>query len=272
MKFDGKNLEEVLAAQKRYVEEWVSHGEVEASIADFSECQLRGIDFSRRDLSEADFSGCYLIECKFNDANLHSANFRNATLEEVEFKSTKMTCVDFENARIDVSIFEDVSLYYANFHNAQLMYTDINHSRINDDTCLCGLRLHKVKNMPYVPMVCPEEGEFIGWKACDYGYSDFHKSQTVIVKLRIPADAKRSSALGRKCRASKAEVLAVYDLDGNELDPAITPHSFFNDNFMYHVGAIVEPTVPFEENRWEECAPGIHFFINRREAIEYVSV
>ena len=25
----------------------------------------------------------------------------------------------------------------------------------------------------------------------------------------------------------------------------------------------------FCENRWNECAPGIHFFINRQEAINY---
>lgn len=39
-------------------------------------------------------------------------------------------------------------------------------------------------------------------------------------------------------------------------------------NFVYTVGATVE--VPdFDDNRWSECAPGIHFFIDRRAAVEY---
>lgn len=39
-------------------------------------------------------------------------------------------------------------------------------------------------------------------------------------------------------------------------------------DFVYEVGKIV--TAPnFWENRWEECAPGIRFFINRQEAVEY---
>lgn len=37
---------------------------------------------------------------------------------------------------------------------------------------------------------------------------------------------------------------------------------------MYTVGKIV--TVDnFDTNRYEECAPGIHFFITRKEAVDY---
>src|SRR4051812_20850243 len=39
----------------------------------------------------------------------------------------------------------------------------------------------------------PEEGQFIGWKKCE---------DSAIVKLRIPADAKRSHGSERKCRCS----------------------------------------------------------------------
>ena len=39
-------------------------------------------------------------------------------------------------------------------------------------------------------------------------------------------------------------------------------------NFVYTVGATVE--VPdFDDDRWNEYAPGIHFFIDRRAAVEY---
>lgn len=47
-----------------------------------------------------------------------------------------------------------------------------------------------------------------------------------------------------------------------------TVRSDYDQNFVYTVGATVE--VPdFDDNRWGECALGIHFFIDRRAAVEY---
>lgn len=44
--------------------------------------------------------------------------------------------------------------------------------------------------------------------------------------------------------------------------------SYFDSCFVYRIGEIVE--VPdFDDNRWNECAPGIHFFMDRQDAVEY---
>jgi len=44
--------------------------------------------------------------------------------------------------------------------------------------------------------------------------------------------------------------------------------SDYDDDFIYKVGeAVTEPK--FYEDRFKECAEGIHFFINRQEAVEY---
>nr|DAE41777.1 MAG TPA: hypothetical protein [Caudoviricetes sp.] len=41
-----------------------------------------------------------------------------------------------------------------------------------------------------------------------------------------------------------------------------------DSKFIYKVGEIV--TVDdFDDNRWNECSTGIHFFINRQEAVNY---
>lgn len=104
---------------------------------------------------------------------------------------------------------------------------------------------------------CPTEGSFIGWK----------KASGHIVKLRIPEDARRSSATGHKCRCDKAYVMEIQNMDGTKATED-TVRSDYGQNFVYTVGATVE--VPdFDDNRWSECAPGIHFFIDRREAVEY---
>jgi hypothetical protein len=92
------------------------------------------------------------------------------------------------------------------------------------------------------------EGDLIGYKKLAGG---------TICKLLIPKDAKRSNATGRKCRAEYAVVL-----EGE----GVSQH---DSAFTYKVSETVRPREPFCEDRWEECASGIHFFITRDEAEEY---
>ena len=109
----------------------------------------------------------------------------------------------------------------------------------------------------FYPLQCPETGSFIGYK----------KAADKIVMLEICADAKRSSATSRKCRCSKAKVLSITHLDGS--DSGLTEvKSNYSKEFVYRVGEVAE--VPdFDDNRWNECAAGIHFFITREEAVRY---
>ena len=90
----------------------------------------------------------------------------------------------------------------------------------------------------------------------------------VIVKLLIPADVQRSNGTGRKCRASTARVLDLQDKQGNSLPPDTTAYSEYDTDFTYKKGETVH-VENFDTNRWNECAPGIHFFITRIEAVAY---
>ena len=131
----------------------------------------------------------------------------------------------------------------ANLSGANLSYADLSGVKANVYTT--GFYL-----------ACPEEGAFIGFKKC---------RGERIVKLFIPEDAKRSSATSRKCRCSKASVLDIVNQDGTHPDTAVSGRLAV---FTYRVGETVE--VPdFDEDRWEECAAGIHFFLTRAEAEEY---
>lgn len=103
---------------------------------------------------------------------------------------------------------------------------------------------------------CPEEGAFIGWKKV-YDY---------IVKLMIPEDAKRSSATSRKCRCEKAIVLEIKHMTtGEEVQEII---NWSHTKTLYKVGTVVLPD-SWDDNRWNECSHGIHFFITRDEAVRY---
>ena len=114
------------------------------------------------------------------------------------------------------------------------------------------------KDVPYIPLRCPSDGAFIGWK----------RLKDVLIKLEIPADAKRSSATTSKCRCEKAKVLGFYNALGTEeLD--IT--ELVNDRYekcRYVKGEMVYPDY-FDDNRWDGCSHEIHFFINKQDAINY---
>ena len=88
-----------------------------------------------------------------------------------------------------------------------------------------------------------------------------------LVKLEIPEDARRCSATTTKCRCDKALVVEIRRIsDGEQID-AITNTSYV-PNITYKVGEMVFPD-SFDEDRWNECSHGIHFFIDKQEAINY---
>ena len=162
-------------------------------------------------------------------------------------------CEGWEDMRANLC---DADLSYANLRGANLYGAN-----------LYGADLRGTKNLPYIPMVCPEEGKFIGWKKAEVEGEEENHYRKVIVKLEIPASAKRSSATTRKCRCDKAKVLEIYSLDGTVAKERKC-YSGYNNDFIYEVGKTVKVD-DFNKDRWNECSQGIHFFINRQEAINY---
>ena len=156
---------------------------------------------------------------------------------------------DLRNAYLRNAYLRDADLSGAVLSGADL------HNAYLHNADLSGADLHNAKNIKY-PMACPEKGSFVGWKKCLGG---------LIVELEICADAKRSSATGRKCRCDKAKVISITTPEGTPVDSAI---SQYTETFAYRVGETVSVD-DFDDNRWNECAPGIHFFITRQEAVDY---
>ena len=175
-------------------------------------------------------------------ANLRGADLRGANLRGADLYGADLYGAD---------------LYGANLYGADLYGADLRGANLRGAD-LRGADLRGAKNVPFVPTVCPDVGGFIAWKKVHGG---------LIVKLEIPADARRSSATGRKCRADKARVLAIENPDGSTAE-ATEAVSYHDHEFIYRVGETVEEP-KFCTDRFNECAEGIHFFINRQEAVEY---
>ena len=189
-----------------------------------------------------------VLEAIRRGANLRDANLRDADLRDANLRDANLCNADLCDANLCGANLCGADLYGADLRDADLRGADLR------DADLCGAYLCGAKGCY---LSCPTEGSFIGWK----------KASGHIVKLRIPEDARRSSATGHKCRCDKAYVMEIQNMDGTKATED-TVRSDHDKNFVYTVGATVE--VPdFDDNRWSECAPGIHFFIDRRAAVEY---
>ena len=219
--------------------------------ASFIGANLSSAIFSCADAHEADFSYANLSSAIFSCADLSWADLVNANLNHTNLFGSDLSRANLNDADLSTSCLDSACLYHAHLYNTNFMDADIK----NVD--FTGAFIEKAKNIPFIPMACPEEGSFIGFK----------KAGGYIIKLSIPEDAKRSSALGRKCRCDKAIVLEIQNIDGTKVD-IDSVSSNYDPDFVYTVGEKVSADA-FDENRWHMCAPGIHFFINRQEAVDY---
>ena len=205
--------------------------------ANLTDANLVGADLARANLTRANLVGANLTGANLTRANLVGANLTGADLARANLTGANLTRANLTRA----------NLVGANLTGANLMGADLTGADLE------GSNLTGVKGMELAiarTRILPE-GDLIGWKRCKSG---------VIVKLRIPEDARRSHAFGRKCRAEFVDVLEVI---GAEVGISI-----HDGKTEYRVGQRVTC------NEWcddwqQECAGGIHFFITRLEAENY---
>ena len=188
--------------------------------------------------SRADLRGANLFGANLRGADLFGANLFGANLSDADLRGADLSCADLSGANLSC----------ANLRGADLRGADL--SGASMDQMIWDI--HTV----FYPLQCPDSGSYIGYK----------KASGLVVELEIPADARRSSATSRKCRASKAKVLSITDINGNPAGGQVK--SNYDPNFVYAIGETVEVT-DFDDNRWNECSTGIHHFITRAEAVIY---
>ena len=212
------------------------------------------------DLRGADLSGAYLSGANLSGADLRGADLCCADLSGTNLRGTNLIGADLSGAKLS-----GANLYMADLRGADLSGAYLSGAKLSgadlrgadlSGAYLSGADLSGAKNIN-CPISCPEKGSFIGFK----------KANGLIIELEIPSDALRSSATTRKCRCSKAKVISITNQDGSPSNITSIPSSW-DSNFIYTIGDIVEVT-DFDTNRWNECAPGIHFFITRQEAVNY---
>jgi len=188
-------------------------------------------------LSRANLSGANLYGADLYGANLSGANLSRANLSGADLSGANLSGANLSGANLSRANLYGADLSGANLSGADLSGADLSGAK-NADYAIAQTRI-----LP--------EGDLIGWKKCQ---------SAVIVKLRIPTDAKRSHAFGRKCRAEFADVLEVIGADEGTSS---------HDNKTKYIAGCRVTADKFDDNFQNECAGGIHFFITRQEAENY---
>lgn len=224
---------------------------------------LHDADLRYADLRGANLHGACLYDADLRDAYLGCANLRDAYLGGANLHGADLGHADLRDANLSDANLSYANLSYADLRGADLSgvdlrYADLSHADLSDAN---HVQLSIAKTS-----ILPDEGDIIGWKKA--WTDDTMPPKSVIVKLLIPSDAQRSNATGRKCRASTARVLDLQDKQGNSLPSDTTAYSGHDTDFTYKKGETVH-VEDFDTDRWNECAPGIHFFITRIEAVKY---
>lgn len=239
------------------------------------EAVRRDINLEHANLIGADLEGANLSKARLSFAHLSKANLQHAILVHADLKGVDLWCANLKGANLSCANlytaisnncnFQGVKLGYTDFRFTTLRYSDFSNVNFyNSYFNEADINNVKFTNEPPIPLACPSEGSFIGWKKIS-NYKENYDGEYV-VKLLIPEDAKRSSATSNKCRCNKAKVLEITNIDnGSNVD--IITNSLWT-NCVYKVGEIVYPD-SFDEDRWNECSNGIHFFIDKQEAINY---
>lgn len=157
-------------------------------------------------------------------------DLRNTLIEEMDLTGIRLENVDLSGADVHAAMF-----YQANL---QGIITD--------------------QNTKHFRMCCPEEGAFLAWKVC------FNRR---IVQLLVPEDARRVSGTTNEVRVDKAKVLTIKSVDYRESYEEA--QSYVDENFMYRKGEMVYAG-NFVPERFIESGGGIHVWMTREEAIDYL--
>ncbi len=205
---------------------------------------------SRADLSGANLSGAYLSGANLYGANLYGAdlsraNLSRAYLSGANLYGANLYGADLYRANLSRACLSGACLYGADLSGANLYVANLSGANLS------RADLNNAKEADYAlaqTTHVPQEGPFWGWKKCKNG---------VLVKVAIGAKAKRSNGAGRKCRAEYVKTLEVI---GGEV--GISMH---DGKTEYRVGQITRCD-KWDDDRWNECSGGIHFFLTREEA------
>jgi len=204
-----------------------------------------------QDLSNLLFEDLELSNILFRGCNLAGATFRNC-----EFWNTDFAGCIVDEKTLFTGCFMNGWTSMSLCHNANARAELVPNAFDSDLYHAITFKLPLKKTR-----------EFTGYKVA------VTKNNTlVLVTLKIPADARTVVFKGQKCRASKVKVSGFAKLDGTPLPDDTVAYSwvYTRTKSVYAKDRMVIAD-SFDDRPSEECTNGIHFFLTKKEAIEFAN-
>jgi len=216
---------------------------------DFCEYIFRGLD-----LAGAEMRYLNLLHATFENCDLHETDFTGGRLDHVAFYEC-----DIRGMNLSKCMARGVSFRYHDMEGVNLsganIYAAVLEDAVNQDKVITD------DETKWYKMRCPEIGTaFIAWKCC---------TDLRVVQMLVPRDAKRCMATMETGRAERVKVLSIKSID--ETKSYDWAQSTVDPDFYYETGKWTEPANGFQEDRWKDSSPGIHFFLDRQQCVDYQS-
>jgi hypothetical protein len=230
----------------------------------YEQLDLRWADLGGADLGGADLRGANLRGANLSGANLYEADLREACLGGADLYRASLRGAYLSGADLGEAYLHGANLYGAylhgaNLYGANLRGTDLSRADLRGADLrganlfgadLSGTNLSEALwDYTTIGTAPAPEGDLIGWG----------KKGGLLVKMLVPAAARRSCATTRKFRAEYVQVL--------EIESGVQRVEHFSEHgaATYEVGQITRAD-EWDDDRWNECSHGIHFFLSRHEA------
>jgi hypothetical protein len=221
--------------------EWLAYNSLYINnITIFSSCKFYETEFTHCDTQSGSFHNCSFINSHF-----YFCSFTDSEFIKCDINNLRIRCSDLRGIKIDDMTSNSLLFDYCDLSRCTIFDSNID-----------------------IPQTVPSDGSFIAWKKAviNTDLPGEINTEHVIVKLRIPEDAQRVG-ITNKCRADRVEVLGFETLSGEKLPDDTDVRSWYDKDFHYKIGVVKSDS--FCDKPTIVCGEGIHFFLNKTDAINY---
>lgn len=236
----------------------------------------------------------YISDSMLKNLRIDSSILKNPTIEhnvceDVDISDSKIN--SFDGVVLNENLLAKVEIWNSQFIAVGLTCNDIGFFRSTNSDFVCSSFLgSRFKDVSFLSSNvekltfekesniadccfnnCTGTGrelptsEFHGYKSIEGSCLDHH----IIADLIIPSDSKKLMVMSDlQARCDKCIVDHFEDLKGNILQNVISVDHFSNfGTINYTVGKVTECD-EFDDNHFNSCTHGIHFFLNKKDAVD----
>lgn len=233
----------------------------EALNGNFTNMNLRGVDFKGQNLTGVDFRGANLEGACFIDAILVDGNFEGANLKGTDFSCANAWSASFNETNCQNAVFLSANLTEASFGGADLDGASFAQANLTEASLEdANIITVEFDNTIGIYPVCPTEGDFTGWTI-----GEDEDSNEYLVRIFVSWSAERSSGTTRKCRTDELRIEGIFPIYEEHIAKSLR---LKNRDFKLRLGETIRD-VNFEKDRFKVSSTDLYFWIAKEEALAH---